>query len=97
MTIVGQVEPLPGIPPTAKHLTQLSEIIRQTGARVVVRDPFQSDAALDFLSRETGIRSMVLSTMCSAPTGRSYLEHFEQIADVLASSASEARGSGEPR
>ena len=92
MHIVGQVEPLPGIPPTAKHLTQLAGTIQQTGAQVVVRDPFHSDSPLEFLQRETGIRSVVLPTMCDEPTADSYLQHFDQIAAALGHQAVEATG-----
>ena len=85
MTIVGQVEPLPGIPPTARHLAELSAVIAQTGARVVVRDQFHNDSPVDFLQRETGIQAVILASMCAEPTAESYLAHFDTITDALGS------------
>lgn len=93
MRIVGQVEPLPGIPPTARHLAELSDIIRSTGASVVVRDHFHNQSPLEFLERETGIRSVLLPSMCDEPTADSYLRHFDRIAETL---GSRARTDGSP-
>jgi len=84
--IVGQVEPLPGIPPTARHLTELCDVIRQTGATVVARDYFHSESPLEFLQRETGIHAVLMPSMCEEATAESYLKHFDRIADALGGS-----------
>lgn len=93
MTIAGQVEPLPGIPPTGRHLASLSRIITRTGVPVVVREPFHNESPLEFLRRETGVRVAVLWSSCEQPTPESYFAHFDNIVDVLGSTAPPKRGS----
>jgi ABC-type Zn uptake system ZnuABC Zn-binding protein ZnuA len=83
MTIIAQVEPLPGIPPTARHLASLAEIIRARKPTRVVRDFYHSDSPLEFLQRETGIHPVVLPSACAEATPQSYLGHFDEIAAAL--------------
>ena len=87
MTIVDQVEPLPGIPPTARHLAELAETIRRTGVPIVVRDVYHDDSAVDFLERETDIRGVLLKASCDEPTPESFMAHYDRIARVLGGSA----------
>ena len=81
--ILGSVEPLPGIPPPARHLIALSEQIRNSKAKIVVRDPYYSDAPVEFLERETGIVGVILPVTCPEPTQESYLNHMNTIVEVL--------------
>jgi zinc/manganese transport system substrate-binding protein len=83
MRIVGCVEPLPGIPPSAKHLAALADLIRQKRVPVVIRDPYHPGDPVDFLARETGVRQAVLSSACDAPEPTSYLRRFDEAASVL--------------
>lgn len=83
MEILGQVEPVPGIPATARHLTALAEVIEHTQVPVVIRESYHSESSISFLERETGIRGMVLPASCDDPTPESYIAHFDRIADVL--------------
>ncbi|MBD3160754.1 MAG: zinc ABC transporter substrate-binding protein, partial [Candidatus Eisenbacteria bacterium] len=81
--IVDRVEPLPGIPPSARHLASLSETIRATGVPVVVRDPYHPDDAVEFLERQTGVETAVLPSTCAEPRPESYLALFEAAVDLL--------------
>jgi len=83
MTIVGQVEPLPGIPPSGRHLVELAETIRGREVSVVVRDVYQPAGPAEFLARETGATVVVFPSACDEPTPASYLAHFDRAADVL--------------
>jgi zinc/manganese transport system substrate-binding protein len=83
MTITGRVEPLPGIPPTAHHLADLSATIRETKTPVVIRDVHQSKDPLEFLHRETGVRTAVLPASCDEPTPEAYFALFDRAAAVL--------------
>jgi zinc/manganese transport system substrate-binding protein len=91
MDIVGRVEPLPGIPPSARHLADLAAHIRETRVPVVIRDPYHDKSSTDFLAREADVRSVVLSTSCAEPTPASYLAHFDEIASVLGRVATESQ------
>ncbi len=83
MEIVDCVEPLPGIPPSARHLADLARIIRDDGVPVVVRDEYHASGPVEWLERETGVRTDVLPSMCAEPTPDAFLLHFETIAAVL--------------
>jgi zinc/manganese transport system substrate-binding protein len=89
MEIVGRVEPQPGIPPSARHLADLSELIRERSVPVVVRDAYHSEVALEFLARETGVRTAVLPSSCNEPDPAAYLAMFDRAAAVLGRPARE--------
>ncbi len=81
--IAGTVEPFPGIPPSARHLAALAETIVEERIPVVVRDVYHSESPLEFLARETGVRTDVLPASCEEPVPEAYLAHFDRIAEVL--------------
>jgi zinc/manganese transport system substrate-binding protein len=83
MRIEGEVEPLPGIPPTAQHLVSLASLIRERKPAVVIRDVFHPAESVEFLERETGVRGVVVSASCAEPTPQSYLATFDHLAEVL--------------
>jgi zinc/manganese transport system substrate-binding protein len=80
LTVAGTVEPVPGIPPTARHLADLLESVRARHLRVLLQEPYFSGEAGKFLAREGGLRVVVSSASCETPESGSYLAHF---ADVL--------------
>lgn len=59
---VATLEPVPGIPPTASHLSALLDELGTdgSGADVIIRSPFQSAKASDWLQEHTGIPAVVL-------------------------------------
>lgn len=92
MKIAGQIEPLPGIPPSARHLARLSELIQETNIPIAVRDHFHDESPLEFLERETGIKTVVLPSACQEPIAESYLSHFDEVAEVLGGESPSANG-----
>lgn len=94
MQIVGNVEPLPGIPPSARDLADLADVIRKHGSIAVVRDVYQDEASVSFLARETGARPVLLQASCSDPTPESYLATFDRAAELLGRAAGTAAGKG---
>jgi zinc/manganese transport system substrate-binding protein len=81
--IEGRVEPLPGIPPSARHLADLANLIRTKRVPVVIRDVYHPNGPLEFLARETGVRTAVLAAACDEPTPASYIARFDQAVSVL--------------
>jgi zinc/manganese transport system substrate-binding protein len=86
--ISGTIEPLPGIPPSARHLATLADVIQVREVPVVIRDPYHSSSAVEFLQRETGVRGVVLPASCEKATVESFFEHFDQILSTLGRPAS---------
>ena len=82
--VVGTVEPVPGIPPTGKHLAELVEMVKARKIKLLLQEPYFSDDAGKFLAREAGIRVAKASPSCDAPAAGSYLAHFADITRALA-------------
>jgi len=62
LTEVATLEPVPGIPPTAAHLSSLLAELGSdgSGAEVIIRSPFQSPKASEWLQERTGIPAVML-------------------------------------
>jgi zinc/manganese transport system substrate-binding protein len=90
--ILGTAEPVPGIPPTARHLADLVGIVKSRKVPVFLQEPYFSNDGGRFLARQTGIKIVVASPSCDAPSAGSYLAHFDsvlrQIAGAIAQNAS---------
>ena len=57
---VANLEPIPGLPPTAGHLSQLVSRFNDGGADVIIRSPYQDARASEWLMERTGIPAVVL-------------------------------------
>ncbi len=85
--IVGEVEPKPGVPPTASHLQQLIGRIRAEGARLLIMEPFYERRSAAYLSEQTGIRAAILPHSVGALPGiGTYADLFEAIVKAIRSS-----------
>lgn len=60
LVIAGEIEPKPGIPPTAKHLAELSRIIREKNVKLIITESFRDRAAPRKISKEAGIPVVTL-------------------------------------
>lgn len=60
MIEVANLEPVPGVPPTAGHLSKLLQQYGNHGADLIIRAPFQSPKASEWLSKQTGIPAVML-------------------------------------
>ena len=83
LPIAGNVEPLPGIPPTAKHLAELVDIIKKDHISMLLQESYFPDDAPLFLARQTGIKVFKLTPSCDSVKADSYLGHFDQIVSKL--------------
>ena len=81
--IVGQAEPVPGIPPTARHLADLVELVTARKIPLFLQEPYFSSDAGQFLAREGGLRVVVMSPTCDSPDAGSYLTHFSVVLNAL--------------
>lgn len=60
MQAVGALEPRPGLPPSAAHLTDLLDVLKRSPAKVVVRSAYSDSRAADWLAQQAGLPSVVL-------------------------------------
>jgi zinc/manganese transport system substrate-binding protein len=82
--IVDEVEPLPGIPPSARHLAELVQLVRERGVATILRDPYHDPSPVEFLSREAGVREVVLGSACPEADPGVYLAHLEAAVEAIA-------------
>jgi len=58
--IAGTVEPLPGIPPTTKHIAQIEKLIEREKIRFILQDVYNPQDASQYLSKRLGVKMIVL-------------------------------------
>lgn len=87
MVEVATLEPVPGIPPTATHLSGLLRQFKDTNdADVIIRSPFQSDKSSLWLSERTGIPAVMLPlTVGGSEQAADLFSFFDDIIDRLLS------------
>ncbi|MGD2128656.1 MAG: zinc ABC transporter substrate-binding protein [Lysobacterales bacterium] len=85
---VGTLEPVPGIPPTAAHLSELLAQLGTdgTGAAFIIRAPFQSPKASQWLQERTGIPAVMIPLTVGGSDGaKDLFSWFDDILDRLLS------------
>ncbi len=86
--IVGQIEPKPGIPPSASHLENLIQVVRGQNVRLLLMEPFYERRSAAYLSQQTGIQVVIIPQSVGAERGiRSYFELFDAIVQAIQKSA----------
>ena len=73
--VLGFLEPQPGIPPTARHLQELTRIMKEKTAKVIVKEIFHESRAPKKLAKETGASILTLDT----ETGAVKADYFSLI------------------
>jgi zinc/manganese transport system substrate-binding protein len=74
--VLGYVEPLPGLPPTAAHMAQLVNRLRG-GRGVILHTVFQSSGGIATLSQQLGWRSLALPL--DPPAGANSSAYFALV------------------
>ncbi len=57
---VANLEPIPGLPPTVSHLSELASRFKDGGADFIVRSTYQDDKASSWLQERSGIPAVML-------------------------------------
>ncbi len=83
-TVVNTVEPVPGIPPTARHLQELVDQAKAQKVGVLLQEPYFSLDGGKFLERQAGVKQIVMAASCDQPAAGSYLQHFDAVFATLA-------------
>ncbi|MFH0725442.1 MAG: metal ABC transporter substrate-binding protein [Pseudomonadota bacterium] len=59
LEIVAELEPKPGIPPSAPHLREVIQTVQKEGASLILIEPFYSRKAADLVADKTGAKVLV--------------------------------------
>jgi len=60
LSLAGTVEPLPGIPPTTKHVAEVEQTITRDRIRFILQDVYNPKDASQYLAQRTGAKLLVL-------------------------------------
>jgi zinc/manganese transport system substrate-binding protein len=86
VNIVGFMEPKPGVPPSVSHLASLMQTMRQTGAKVIVMEPFYDRKQADLVASRVGAKVLVLSPSVGGTQGANdYITLMQRDIQALAS------------
>lgn len=81
---VGNLEAIPGLPPTATHLSQLNSQFSDGGVDVIIRSPYQDERPAKWLSERIGVDAIVLPLTVGGTEGATDLfTLFDDIVDRL--------------
>ncbi len=59
-TIAGTIEPLPGIPPTTKHIADVEQLIKREGVKYILQDVYNPQDASSYLSKRLNVRLIIV-------------------------------------
>src|SRR5260221_8230251 len=71
LKLFGTVEPKPGIPPSPRHITELSEAMKKAGVKVVVYQPYYSADASNEVAKRAGGTAVEVATEVGGVSGAS--------------------------
>jgi ABC-type Zn uptake system ZnuABC Zn-binding protein ZnuA len=87
LDVVDFVEPKPGIPPSARHLAELTERLKHGDVRMIITRPYVEGRSTDALAERTGVPVLVLPMeVDGAPEATDYLKLYDFIASRIAAS-----------
>jgi zinc/manganese transport system substrate-binding protein len=69
LSVVGFLEPKPGLPPATKHLNELIESMRGQGVRVILANPYFDPRFAHFVAERTGAQVVSMAHMVGARSG----------------------------
>ena len=80
----ANLEAVPGLPPTAAHLSRLTSQFGDGGADVIIYSPYQDSKAAEWLSERTGITAVLLPlTVGGTENATDLFGLFDDIIDRL--------------
>jgi zinc/manganese transport system substrate-binding protein len=77
----ANLEAIPGLPPTATHLSRLTHEFADGGADVIIRSPYQDERPAEWLSERIGVEAVMLPLTVGGTAGANDL--FGLFDDIL--------------
>lgn len=88
LTVIGELEPRPGMEPTASHLAALLETLKATPVRMVLRTPHESPKASEWLASRADIPAVELPyTVGGSPGAKDLFGLFDDTLGRLLQAA----------
>lgn len=58
--LVGTIEPLPGIPPTTKHIAEVEQLIKREDVKYILQDVYNPQDASQYLSKRLNVKLIIM-------------------------------------
>ena len=88
LTVIGELEPKPGMEPTASHLAELLETLKATPARMVLHAAYESPKASEWLAGRASIPAVELPyTVGGSPGAKDLFGLFDDTLNRLLQAA----------
>lgn len=84
LAVVGDVEPKPGIPPSAKHVHQLIEKMKQRNVKVVLAPSYYPPAEAKAIAQRTGAEAVIVPLGPSSTQADAYFNLIDSWVNKLA-------------
>jgi ABC-type Zn uptake system ZnuABC Zn-binding protein ZnuA len=85
ISVIGFLEPKPGLPPTTKHLNEVIELMRAQRIRVALANPYFDPRAAQLVAQQTGARLVKMAHQVGArPEAKDYLQMVDYNVRQLA-------------
>jgi len=85
LEIAAELEPKPGIPPSASHLVAVMKTVKRENVKVLLVEPFYSRRSADLVARKTGAKVVVCANSVGGQEGtEDYLSMLDQVVKHLA-------------
>ena len=98
LVVADYVEPKPGIPPSARHLEELTARLQHGDAKVVLTRPYVEHRSTDLLAQKTGVPIVTLPLEAGGdPKATDYFALFDLATDRLAAALAQAGGAAAPK
>ncbi|MFQ5701881.1 MAG: metal ABC transporter substrate-binding protein [Acidobacteriota bacterium] len=93
LKVVDYVEPKPGLPPTAKHLAELIDRLKQGDVKLLIRRPFNEHRSTDRLKETTHVPVITLPLETGGAKGvETYLDLYDYVTSRIASTLESGQG-----
>ena len=87
LSVVAELEPKPGVPPSGSHLAKVMRQAKAGGVRLILLEPAYSRKAADLVAKRTGAKVVVCPISVG---GRKDAEDYLTMIDLIVNSVSKA-------
>lgn len=88
LTVAAELEPQPGIPPTAAHLTEVAATAKAEGVKIILQESFYSAKAASHIASKTGAKVVVVANSVG---GQSEATDYLALMDLIVKRISETK------
>jgi zinc/manganese transport system substrate-binding protein len=95
LSVVGFVEPKPGIPPSPSHTFELIQAMKRDNIKIIIVEPYFDLKTPDAIARDTGAKVVVLApSVGGVDKVATYIDLFDYDIKTLISAIKETGGTG---